>query len=509
MNRWPRSITGLLVAWMVAWALPAAGQPSTRVRMLVDFESPEAIRLSPGQATSHLAPTANGHTLQISTQADAHFPRVRITPAAGGSWDLSAVDSVQADVFNPQDVPVRVLMSVDGPRADGQHDCSVSSVTVAPRTRATLDAPLGIWHGESRPLDAAQVASITVLLDRPGRGHRFYVDNIRALPPGFRVLDELAGNEFFQQLEPTLGRGINLSNMLEAPREGDWGPRLEEHYFEVIRAAGFDAVRIPVRWSAHAGQQPPYAIDAEFFDRVEWAVRQAQSHDLQTVLSMHHYEELFDRPEEHRARFLALWGQIAARFRNDPPGLCLELLNEPHGRLDAHLWNRLLAEALAVVRQTNPTRKVVIGPAEFNGIDALPGLVLPAGDGNLIVTVHYYQPMTFTHQGATWLGGQAQDWLGTTWLGTPREQRAVIRDLDRALAWSVEHKLPIYLGEFGAYRKADLASRVRWTRFVADEAVKRRMSFAYWDFCAEFAAYDRHEDRWINPLKDALLPPAE
>src|SRR4030042_4526719 len=55
-----------------------------------------------------------------------------------------------------------------------------------------------------------------------------------------------------------LGRGINLGNALEAPQEGDWGVVLQEEYFSLIREAGFDTVRVPIRWSAHALAEPPY-----------------------------------------------------------------------------------------------------------------------------------------------------------------------------------------------------------------------------------------------------------
>jgi endoglucanase len=47
---------------------------------------------------------------------------------------------------------------------------------------------------------------------------------------------------------------------------------------------------------------------------------------------------------------------------------------------------------------------------------------------------------------------------------------------------------------------------MRWTRFVADEALKRKIGFAYWDFCAEFAVYDTLRNHWIDGVKDALLP---
>jgi endoglucanase len=81
----------------------------------------------------------------------------------------------------------------------------------------------------------------------------------------------------------------------------------------------------------------------------------------------------------------------------------------------------------------------------------------------------------------------------------------VIRDFDTAIRWAVEHRRPIYLGEFGAYSRADLESRARWTRFVAEEALKRRIGFAYWEFCSGFGVYDAGRGQWVEPLKQALM----
>lgn len=58
-----------------------------------------------------------------------------------------------------------------------------------------------------------------------------------------------------------LYRSINLGNALEAPNEGEWGVTLQADYFKVIHEAGFASVRIPVRWSTHASENPPFAID--------------------------------------------------------------------------------------------------------------------------------------------------------------------------------------------------------------------------------------------------------
>ncbi|MCD6289334.1 MAG: glycoside hydrolase family 5 protein [Anaerolineae bacterium] len=302
-----------------------------------------------------------------------------------------------------------------------------------------------------------------------------------------------------------LGRGVNLGNALEAPHEGAWGVVLQEQYFRLIREAGFDMVRIPIRWSAHAASGEPYTVDERFFRRVDWAIDQALGQGLKVVINVHHYDELTRDPEGQHDRFLAIWRQIAERYADDPPGLVFELLNEPHDRLTAPLWNDLLVDALQIVRESNPDRWVVIGPVRWNSVSALPGLKLPQDDRHLIVTVHYYSPFHFTHQGAEWVPGSGA-WLGTTWKGTPAERSAVERDLDKAATWARSHGCPLFLGEFGAYSKADMDSRVRWTRFVARQAEARDMSWAYWEFCAGFGIYDRGRGGWNRALLEALIP---
>jgi endoglucanase len=296
-----------------------------------------------------------------------------------------------------------------------------------------------------------------------------------------------------------------LGNALEAPREGEWGVTLQEEYFQLIKLGGFDAVRIPIRWSAHAASTEPYTIDPSFFDRVDWAVDQALSRDLVTIINIHHYEEIMQNPAEHEERLLALWEQIADHYKEYPDGLLFEVLNEPTDRLNACAWNQLLINAISTIRQTNPDRNVVVGPANWNNINALDQLELPTEDRHIIVTVHYYDPFHFTHQGAEWVS-DSDPWLGTTWQGTASEERAVISDLDLVAAWAEANNRPIYLGEFGAYSKADMDSRALWTAFVARQAEEREMSWAYWEFCAGFGVFDKSTGTWNEQLLSALIP---
>lgn len=436
-----------------------------------------------------------------------------------------------------------------------------------------------------------------------------------------------------------LGSGVNFGNALEAPNEGDWGMTLQPEYFSLVKQAGFKTIRLPVSWTTHAAKTAPYTVDPKFFERVDWAINQAMSQGLNIIINVHHYDELNADPVAETQRYLAIWKQIAERYKDRPSTVYFELLNEPHGKFNdaPQLWNDLLAKALAVVRQSNSVRPVIVGPVSWNSIWQLPKLKLP-DDPNLIVTVHYYDPMTFTHQGAGWIqpmlptgvtwSGDARTWASGwadwSWDSTRRfvddggkqkleltytkgygglylhsdvgaqgytalafkanraanllvkcmenkvdkgskalttqdgwhdytlklsdcgspdkltdlfiqnntnsaqppillddlelrgpsgtlallstEKAAVQGALDYAAKWSQDNNRPIFLGEFGAYEKADLDSRVLWTATVRSEAEKRGFSWAYWEFGAGFGIYDRTAKEWRLSLLKALVP---
>jgi endoglucanase len=305
-------------------------------------------------------------------------------------------------------------------------------------------------------------------------------------------------------INQNLGRGISLGNALEAPREGAWGVTLKAEYFKTIKEAGFSTVRLPVKWSAHTQAEAPYTIEPKFAERVDWAIDQAVANGLNIIVNVHHYNEMDTKPDEHLPRLVALWEQIAARYRDRPAKVCFELLNEPHDQLTEAKWNAAIPKLLAAVRNTNPTRPVIVGPGQWNNIRALDKLELPADDRHLIVTIHYYEPFQFTHQGASWVRG-SERWKGTKWLGSEAEQAAIRKSLAQAAAWAKKHDRPIFLGEFGAYSAAEMESRARWTGFVAREAERRRFSWAYWEFCSGFGAYDPRAEAWRELLKTALL----
>ncbi|MDZ7289741.1 MAG: glycoside hydrolase family 5 protein [candidate division KSB1 bacterium] len=302
-----------------------------------------------------------------------------------------------------------------------------------------------------------------------------------------------------------LGRGMNLGNALEAPNEGDWGVVIKSEYFDLIKNAGFNSVRIPIRWSAHAGTSSPYIVAQSFLGRVDWVIEQAFARKLAVVINMHHYEEIMQDPTAHKARFLAIWEQVAKHYQNYSGDLIFEILNEPNGSLTIPIWNQFLKDAIVTIRRTNPGRTLMVGPANWYSMTSLNSLDLPADDKNIIVSVHYYNPFQFTHQGAEWVTG-SDAWLGTRWLGTAQEKQAIARDFSTAAGWGTSNNRPLNLGEFGAYNKADMQSRALWTEFVARTAEANNMSWHYWEFIAGFGVYNGTAKDWNYPLLYALIP---
>lgn len=306
----------------------------------------------------------------------------------------------------------------------------------------------------------------------------------------------------FEQNEK-LGRGINFGNALEAPNEGEWGFTIREEYFRLIKSKGFSSVRVPVRWSNHTTDEAPYTIEKSFFERVDWVIKNALENELMVIINMHHYEEIFANPAAEKAKFLAMWTQISERYADQPSEVLFEILNEPHDQLTAELWNNLLPEALGIIRETNPYRTVFIGAAEWGGIPGLRKLVIP-NDTNLIVTVHYYEPFQFTHQGAEWVEGDANAWLGTQWTGTESEVNGIRDHFQEIVDWSISRNVPVNIGEFGAYSKADSPSRGRWTAEVVRFALEHDMSYHYWEFGSGFGVFNPSTNQWDLDLLRAL-----
>ena len=312
--------------------------------------------------------------------------------------------------------------------------------------------------------------------------------------------DEVAG----------MGAGVNIN----AGWEGFWNgtsTKFKPSQMREIKAAGFNTVRIPLqlfgKWSMHIDAKG--LPDPQYLKKLDGVVDAALQAGLYVIIDEHDFDDCAKDPDGCSQILPNLWDALAAHYRNAPSSVMFELLNEPHEKIDAATWNAWIPQLLSIVRETNPTRNVVIGPTHWNSLGDLPLLQLPA-DPHIIVTFHYYNPMTFSHQGANWVGPEIEKEHGEIhWKGTPDDLAKIASDFDQVAAWARANNRPILLGEFGTYGKfSAMDERAAWTRAVSKAAAARGFARAYWYFDDDangFRVYNSDTGKWVQPLKDAIL----
>ena len=298
-----------------------------------------------------------------------------------------------------------------------------------------------------------------------------------------------------------MGGGVNVLGF-----DGIWDGHSDNPFrlsnFDLIHRAGFRNVRINVYGFRHMGSDG--RLDETFLEALDTVVGAATAAGLIPVIDEHDSEICQADAGICASKLKQFWTQVSARYAGRLPKLIFELLNEPGGDMTETRWARLAEDSLSIIRVSNPDRIVVV--ALVNGLDGpvLDALPLPDRDRNIVVTIHYYRPLDFTHQGAPW-SSEFSAKHGITW-GSPQDRANLVADFDAYSAWSREYRRPILLGEFGTFEGGPAESRIAWDAAVAKAAQSRGWAWDYWQFDHDFALFDSAKQEWKRPILDALRP---
>lgn len=312
-------------------------------------------------------------------------------------------------------------------------------------------------------------------------------------------------DKFAFEQNKRLGKGVNIIGYDAIWTDGSKA-RMTEKHFKLIKEAGFDNVRIVIMPFKFSIKDADFTIDQKFYKTLDWAINQALENKLMAIVDFHEHGAMGRDPLGNKAKFLSMWKQIAEHCKNYSNDVLFEIANEPN--MKPEIWNEINIEAHKLLRESNPYRTIIWGPIYGNQVYYLKDLVMPEQDRNIIVAIHYYLPIEFTHQGAPW-SVKGRDLSDIEWTATEKEKADIKSDFDIASEWSKEHNRPLTLGEFGAYEKADMDSRVRWTNFVARQAEERGWSWSYWQFDSDFILYNIDKEEWVTPIRNALIPKTE
>lgn len=322
--------------------------------------------------------------------------------------------------------------------------------------------------------------------------------------PDKNAVIQVASSEFMVQSQPfNVQRCLNMGNALEAEYEGAWGYTIQDRHLKAVASAGFDTVRIPIRWDTHTESRAPYTINYEFMERVKEVVGQAQYYGMGVIIDVHHYTDLIENPDREDARFLSIWDQIGTVFRNAPANVYFEILNEPTREISNARLNRLYRDVIPVIRQTNPNRVLIMGGNSWNSVDTLGEVDYP-NDPNIVATFHDYGPHEFTHQGAEWTEPKMP--FGVRW-GSREDKAELLDTYQIAARFDSKFNRPIFVGEFGVINTVPNSQRATWTKARRKAMEQAGYSWCAWDFAGAFSIYDLDREAWKPGMLDALFGP--
>jgi endoglucanase len=319
------------------------------------------------------------------------------------------------------------------------------------------------------------------------------------------------------EMKDRLGMGINIGNTLEArpwslseftgnlmDLETYWGTaRIEQWQFKAIAQKGFGNVRIPVSWEPHMDEN--LIISKQWLDRVQQCVDWALAEGLIVTLNSHHESGFYDlmhdtaRYDEARDWLLAVWGQIAERFKDYPETLIFEPMNEPRPGADGWYWcydrfanqipvlsrtaNRLNRDVLALIRNSggNNDRRVV-------------ALTITQADPNLIY-LYEHPDDPYTMLGVFFYPGHSADYA---------QELNALEQIQTALGKGI----PVVIKETSQLDTiASNSERLRWARFAYAELAALGVPSMWWNCIGTGPEelFDRATGVWNRRMVDAFF----
>ena len=339
-----------------------------------------------------------------------------------------------------------------------------------------------------------------------------------------------------------LKHGVNLSHWLS--QNFGWSPKdsfITEKDIEFIASVGYDHVRIPIdepeMWL------PDGKPSGESFAYLTCCLDWCAKHNLRAVVDLHvlkahHFNAaneggkitLWTDPAA-QDNFIKLWAEISGRLKKYPVNkVAYELMNEPVAP-DPEDWNRLIAKAVKAIRQFEPARVLIIGPNRWQTPENSPFLKIPPNDPNLILSLHTYSPLFFTHHLADWMAfkdfkrsvhypgrvvaeADFPEWPDTNntelknQLAEARQvfnKQKLAELLLPALQKAKELKLPLYCGEFGCLPHVERADRLKYYEDIVSVFEKNNIAWCNWEYKGDFGILTFDFDKKVSLAPDTGL----
>lgn len=315
--------------------------------------------------------------------------------------------------------------------------------------------------------------------------------------------------------------GVNLGGWL-SQYKGNLLRDPEHHFDRFITRAdiqqiaswGMDHVRLPFDSPLFEDEKKPFHYLEEGFYHMDDCLGWCTEAGINLILDMHEAPGFaFGSPETNtlfdnaamQDRYVALWVEIARRYRGEGKNLAFELLNEVV-EPGPERWNLLADRVIRAIREVDEDRTIVVGGIQYNSVTALKDMPI-FHDPHVVYTFHMYEPFCLTHQHASWgaMKDNPNSWVYPSALepyldyfddpyykgrpqdiiihSVPRMDRAFVEAyMQPAFDFMEEHGIPLYCGEYGVIQHADMDTRIAWVKDMGRICTEHGIARALWSY---------------------------
>ncbi|MDR2579079.1 MAG: glycoside hydrolase family 5 protein [Chitinispirillales bacterium] len=275
--------------------------------------------------------------------------------------------------------------------------------------------------------------------------------------------------------------------------------------FARVKSWGFDHVRVPV--DSYLFFDDDENVIENRITHLDRGVALSAENGLKFVLDLHEcpghdfadatespVQKLFSGDDTYIKKTEKIWACLAERY-GASSHVIFETLNEPVAPT-AEIWNTVKDRLCREIRRHAPKSAIITGSNMWNW-PATYSELTPVDDDNVIYSVHFYEPLLFTHQFAPWISEPeikfARGYPSNYGRGFTRKYglllSAGVWDRDRIIEefkpvnefrekWGVQ----VICNEFGVYTPVEIEAQLRWYHDVLSVLKKMDIGYTYWNY---------------------------
>ena len=290
--------------------------------------------------------------------------------------------------------------------------------------------------------------------------------------------------------------------------ETSWGnPVVTKKLIKAVKKAGFNAIRIPVRWQCHITNPTAMSINKDWIARIKEVVDWCLAEDMKVIINTHHDKWLEGRPfyankEENCQKLALLWMNIATAFKDYDERVAFAGTNEVHikdnwGKPEAenlevqNAYNQTFIDIVRVTGGKNEKRHLICQTYVCNpdfGIDngdfIIPKDIEDNGNDYMSVEFHYYNPWDYAGLCKYYYWGEPYKQYGAS----ESDENTMRKFFDKAVDTWASKGLGLIIGEWGVtdHFKGSEADRIHenmtyYCENFVKETRKRGIATFIWD----------------------------